>query len=542
MDGEAASSCEASEKDQKLEVNMKNERTQNAARNITFGVLLQVYRILVPFATRTVMIYLMGVQYLGLHSLFASILQVLNLAELGVGSAMVYSMYKPIAEDDQQTICALMNLYRTYYRAIGLIIGAAGLLLTPLVPKLIKGDLPPELNVYILYWMNLATTCLSYWLFAYKRAILSAHQREDVASKVSIIIDTLQYGLQILVLYTTHNYYAYLMIALTAQALTNVFTAAAAKRFYPQYSPRGQLPPKEVKKITNRIRDLFTGKLGGVVLSSADSIVISSFLGLTFLAVYQNYNFIMTAVINILNVVFSSCMAGIGNSIVTESESKNYRDFSKFSFLMSWVSGLCACCFLNLYQPFIELWVGKDLMLPMQVVICFCIYFYLYEIYRVINIYKDAAGLWHEDRFRPLVTAMANLGMNLLSVRYLGIYGVILSTVLSWVFIGYPWVLHNLFSTLFRRTYLRKYLGQLLYNALVSVLACVLSYLVCSLIQGNLWLVLLIRAVVCVVLPNVVFLVFYHNRTEFFESVILVDKMTRHLFHLERIFFRFLSQ
>ena len=128
----------------------KIERTKNASRNIFFGVILKTYQILVPFLMRTAMIYLMGVQYLGLNSLFTSVLQVLNLAELGVGSAMVYSMYKPIAEDDDTTICALMKLYRTYYRVIGLVIAVVGCALTPFIPHLIKSDVPAGINIYIL--------------------------------------------------------------------------------------------------------------------------------------------------------------------------------------------------------------------------------------------------------------------------------------------------------------------------------------------------------------------------------------------------------
>ena len=177
----------------------KIERTKNATRNIIFGVILKAYQIIVPFLMRTAMIYLMGVQYLGLNSLFTSILQVLNLAELGVGSAMIYSMYKPIAEDDNATICALMKLYKTYYRIIGLVIAVIGCALTPFIPKLISGDVPDNLNIYLLYLLNLGATVLSYWLYAYKNCILQAHQRVDIVSKVSLVTSTIQYALQLLV-------------------------------------------------------------------------------------------------------------------------------------------------------------------------------------------------------------------------------------------------------------------------------------------------------------------------------------------------------
>ena len=172
-------------------------RTKNATRNLMFGVLSKAQQIFIPFLMRTIMIYFLGIQYLGLNSLFTSVLSVLNLAELGVGSAMVFSMYKPIAENDKTTICALMRLYRIYYRIIGAVILVAGLCLLPFIPKLIKGPVPPDMNVYILYLLNLLTTVFTYWLFAYKNSILTAHQRRDIRSKISLTTMMIRYGLQI---------------------------------------------------------------------------------------------------------------------------------------------------------------------------------------------------------------------------------------------------------------------------------------------------------------------------------------------------------
>ena len=130
---------------------MKIQRTQNATRNVAVGVALRLYQMIGPFILRTVMIYVLGMPYVGLNSLFTSILQVLNLAELGVGSAMVYSMYRPIAEDNEKKICMLMKLYRIYYRVIGGVICALGLVIIPILPKLISGDVPADINIYILY-------------------------------------------------------------------------------------------------------------------------------------------------------------------------------------------------------------------------------------------------------------------------------------------------------------------------------------------------------------------------------------------------------
>ena len=242
----------------------------------------------------------------------------LNLAELDVGSAMVYSMYKSIAEDDDTTICALMKLYRTYYRGIGLVMASVECALTPCIPHLIKSDVPAGINIYILYLLNLGATVLSYWLFAYKNSILSAHQRTDVVSKVTLVTSTIQHGLQLFVLRAFHNYYFYVIAMLATQALTNIVTAVCADKLYPQFRPGGQVDKVQVQRINQRIRDLFTSRIGGIIYDSADTIVISAFLGLTILAVYQNYFYILNAINGLIAVVFQACMAGIGSSIVME--------------------------------------------------------------------------------------------------------------------------------------------------------------------------------------------------------------------------------
>lgn len=153
---------------------MKLEKTKNARRNILFGILNKVITMFLPFVVRSVIIYALSAEYLGLNSLFSSILQVLNLTELGFSSAMVYSMYKPIAENDDETICALLNFYRKIYFIIGCIVLSLGLLLLPFLDKLINGDVPDNINIYILYLCYLVNTVLSYMMFAYRSSLLNA--------------------------------------------------------------------------------------------------------------------------------------------------------------------------------------------------------------------------------------------------------------------------------------------------------------------------------------------------------------------------------
>ncbi len=498
-------------------------RKKNATRNIIFGTCLKLYQIVVPFLMRTIMIYFMGVQYLGLNSLFTSVLQVLNLAELGVGSAMVYSMYKPVAEHDNNTICALMGLYRKYYRIIGMVVLAAGCVIIPFVPHLIKSDVPEGINIYVLYVMNLLATVFTYWLYAYKNSILQAYQRNDIVSKVTIITDTIKYILQIFTIVFLKNYYMYVLVLILLQIASNIITAAVVTRMYPEYRCRGSLPKEEVAQINSRIRDLFTSKIGAVIVNSADTVVISAFLGLTVLAIYQNYFFIISSVIAFIAVVFNSCTAGIGNSIIVETKEKNYNDFKKFTFLIAWIAGFCTVCIVCLMQPFMNIWMNgnEKLMLGMSEVVCFCIYFFVYEIQQLLLTYKDAAGMWHEDKYRPLVTALTNLALNIIMVQFFGLYGVLLSTVISIIFIGMPWLFYNLFTVLFKRN-AAKYVIRVVYYTVITIVISIITYSVCSLVPFTGIAELIVKLIICIIVPNLLFFATLFKFEEFGQVKALV--------------------
>lgn len=506
---------------------MQESRVGNAGRNVIFGMLLRGYQILMPFLMRTAIMYYMGKEYLGLNSLFGSVLFVLNLAELGVGSAMVYSMYQPIVDGDKKEICALLKLYRRYYRIIGLLIAVAGLVLMPFIPMLIKAGVPSDISVYVVYLLNLLCTVMSYWLFAYKNSLLTAHQRTDIASKVMLATNTVQYLLQLFVVIKFQDYYAYLIVSIVTQVCTNIITAYWAKKMYPDYNPEGELPAERVKGINGKIKDLFTMKLGVVLVSSVDSITVSAFLGLAVLGIYGNYTQILTAAFNVVKVVFDSCTAGIGNSILTETSEKNFADLKKLTFIVMWLTGFCSVWLLCLFQPFMLLWTGsEDNLFGYTTVICFVLYFFLDRVMQLLITYKDAAGIWHEDRFRPIVTALVNVVLNIILIQFIGINGVIISTILSILLVGVPWILHNLFTVLFKRS-MREYVGRLIFYAVVTIVVCVVCAVLCGMIADTGIGTLMLKALICVVVANVLYFLAFFRTKEFGQAMEIVRRILK---------------
>lgn len=493
-------------------------RTKNAIRNIIFGFINKVVVLLGPFIIRTVIIQQLGSEYLGLSSLFTSILQVLNLTELGFSSAVIFSMYKPIAEKDTDTICALMNLYKKIYRVIGCIILVVGCLVTPFIGNLIKGSYPNDINIYILYLMYLFNTAITYFLFAYKSALLTAHQRNDIISNVNTIVFLIQYVVQAIVLIIFKNYYIYLLITTISHILNNIICAIRANKLYPEYIPKGNLN-KEIKDdIKKRVKGLLITRICQTTRNSLDSIFISTFIGLNMVTIYSNYYLLMSSIIGVIGIISTSVVSGIGNSIVTETVDKNYKDMNKFNYIYMWFSGWCTICLACLYQPFMKIWMGTEYMFEYGVVILFCIYFYALKMGDVRAMYSDAKGLWWENRYRAIAESIANVILNFVLGKLFGIYGIICGTLISLLIINFGYGSQILFKFYFGSKRIFEYFKNHFIYLLITLVIAVITYFVCSFVKLEGIPELIVKGIICVIIPNILYLLVYFKTNRFKEA------------------------
>lgn len=322
------------------------------------------------------------------------------------------------------------------------------------------------------------------------------------------------------------NYYYYVVSVLITQILNNVATAIISRKAFPQYRPTGALPKQMIKEINGKIRDLFTSKLGYTIVSSADTIVISAFLGLTILAKYQNYYFILSSIIGFVAIVYSSITAGVGNSMLTKSLEQNYKEFEVFTLLVSWVSGICISCFLALYQPFMMVWMGKDMLLDFSMVIMFCIYFWVYEIVMMISVYKDAGGIWHEDRYRPLISGIVNLILNVILVKFIGLYGVVLSTILSVLFISAPWIIKNVFKLIFKSSP-KKYVLKLCWNTLWIFISASVSFFASLVIKVGGFVTIIGKGIIAFSVFNLIFVTVIKRDENYDKALAMLLKVAR---------------
>lgn len=494
------------------------ERTKNAVRNASFGIAEKVVTIVLPFIVRTVLIKKLGAEYLGLNSLFTSILSVLNMTELGFSSAIVFSMYKPIAEDDIRTINALLRFYKTIYRIIGVIIFTVGVILIPFLPKLINGTYPSDIDLTIIYLVYLLNTSISYWLFSYKSSLLTAYQRDDLISKINMVVSCVLYILQIILLLTIENYYIYVFVIPIFTVANNIGIAYITKKLFPQYIPEGNLKSEIKKDIREKINGLMIGKACSVSRNAFDSIFVSMFLGLTETAIYNNYYYISTSVTAVMIVVTNAMIGGIGNSVALESQSKNYSDLIRIDFLYMWIAGWFTCCLFCLYQPFMIIWVGESMLLPLSCVILFCIYFYALKTGDIRTMYTTTNGLWWQNRYRALLEAFSNVTLNYFLGKYLGIFGIVLATVITIVLINFLYGSQLIFKYYFTEQSKKTYFGNHLMYFGVTVINCCVVYLICFRIPNSM-LFFMVKMLICTIFPNIIYW-FAYNKTKVFKDAI----------------------
>ncbi|MCR5751128.1 MAG: oligosaccharide flippase family protein [Kiritimatiellae bacterium] len=470
---------------------MKLDFAKNARRNFVASAVNGGIRLLFPFLNRTLFLWLLGPEYLGLNGLFGSILGVLMLAELGFGTAVVCSMYKPVADDDRELICAYLCFYRKVYRCVGAAIFAIGLCLLPFLRNLVHGDVPPDVDLHILYLIHLVNTSASYFLFAYRGSVLGAHHRNDVVTNIRTATSVVQYVVVFVVLLATHNYYHYVLATVAFTVLHNVLLVKESRRLFTDIEPRGVLPEENRRRVVSDVKSIFLHKVGGVISYSTDNVVVSAFLGLVAVAAYGNYYYVVASVSGLVAAVYSSMTGGFGNKIYTETKESNFRLFMRMNRLTLLAVLACAILMAGLFEPFIKLWTKGDPALVRHALtpLLMVFYFYVNQSRQTLLTFKSAAALWRQDRWKPIVAGALNLSLNISFVIFLPdaykLDGVILSTIVSVVFVQVPWESHVVFTEFFGSREARVYWRQQAVFAVAAIVLCAMAWRVSRLVCSN---------------------------------------------------------
>ena len=518
-------------------VHENSGRIKNTKRNIVYGLLQFAVSQALPFIVRTILIYRFGAEYLGLNSLFTSILGVLSLMDFGLGNAIVYSMYKPIAAGDTEQICAHLAYYRRIYYFIGLAILATGLAVMPFLKDLIKDpSMPGDLNIYVCYLIFLIDTVISYLLYGYLTAVPTAFQRRDILSRVDMAVSFFSCVAKSIILLLSTNFYLYLLAMPAIVVIRNLITAFVVRKRFPDIKCRGTISLEQKNDLKRKVSGLLINRLTGTSRNTIDSLCISAFIGLSMTGMYSNYYFVMSSVLSCGTMICHSMLASVGNSIVVENIEKNYLDMRKFDFIFMNVVSWATVCMLCLYQPFIQIWVKEEMMLDMSVAIGFCMYFFIMESGAIQWLYHQGAGLWWECRYIMIGEAVANVVLNIALCKVLGVFGIVLATVITVSVTNFILCPRSLFKHYFKNGKLKEYCIDHISYLTTMVLTAGTSWGVCSYLLpmsmvgnsvGSNILVLGGRLMICTVLSIVLFWLIWHRSERYIKALHWVKKMVK---------------
>lgn len=495
---------------------MDNSRTKKSIRNTIVALVEQGIYTVMSFLCRTVFIYSLGKTYLGFSGLFSDILTLLSLAELGVGTAILYSMYKPTAKGDYKQVAALLNLYKKVYNTIGVIITVVGFALIPFLKYLISDipDMPEIPLIYILYLLN---TTASYF-FIYKKSILITDQKSYIASLTYICTTTLQNLLQIIFLLMTHNFIIYLLIQIACTLANNIIISAYVDRHYSylkQYKDQ-QLCKEDKQVIYNNVKAMFVSKISSAVVTSTDNLLISKFVSTIVLGLYSNYTLFTTMLRTILSKIFEALTGSVGNLVALESSDKVYNTFRKIWFVNFWLVSFSCAGLFALVNPFIILWVGESYLLEERVVFIVCLNLYMRLIRNTFLTFNDTYGMFKQLKPKCVAEAIINLTVSLLFVvpMKMGIYGVLLGTFVSNITTNFwyePYLLFKKFGVSLKEYFLL--FGE--YILLTAISAGTMFWVCNYVITLSGWIGFILKVAVTCICINMFYIVVFVRTDEF---------------------------
>jgi len=483
-------------------------RSLNTIKNMYVSLIFHSLNIVLTFVCRTVFIKLLATEYLGLSGLFTNILSVLSLSELGIGNAIIINLYKPLAEKNENAICKYMNFYCRAYRVIGCFILLFGLVSMPFLEHMVKTSVEIP-NIELIYFLFVTNSAVSYFC-AYKRTILTADQKEYINTVNRNVFLIIQNIFQIIVLILTNSYVLYVCVMVLCTILSNIRIMSIANKKYPYLNTnKTKLNSDEIKELIKSLKAILYHKAGNTILNSTDNIIISVILGVYWVGLYSNYSMIIGVVTTFALIVFSACSASIGNFNAVESNEKVFKMFKVVSFIGFWIYGFCSICFLILFQPFIELWIGNQYKLDNITLLIIVVAFFLKGIINITTTFLDVTKLFIKTRMIPWIMAGINLIISIILAKNIGLVGVFVGTVVSYVLTEFwinPYVLCKYkFNVKFY-----VYLKFMIYHLLVILLVGIVAYSVVGNIEN-----FVIKTVLTVVLAGFLPVLCYYKTDEF---------------------------
>lgn len=493
-------------------------RINNTGKNFIFSVVSSIVTSVTSFISRTIFIQTIGITYLGANGLFTNILSMLSLTELGLGSAIAFSLYAPLANKDTETIKSLMRFYKKAYQIIAMVILVLGLALMPFLDYLIKdpGGIQHIPFIYIVFLFN---TVVSY-LFTYKTTLVVADQHNYILTNMITVINIISVVVQSLSLLLFKNYFVYLILGAVINTVQWFWINHRIFKEYPYLRDKNVSPLDhgEKNRIATNVKAMVFHKLGELCINQTDNIIISSFISIAAVGIYNNYYMLIAIINKFAQSIFGSATASFGNLIATETPEKKYEVFKRYNFLGFWVFGWTGICLYELLTPFVQLWLGNDFVVDNLTLALVMINYYLVGMRVTIGNVKMAAGLYAQDQWVPIVQALINLVVSIVGAIHMGLAGVFLGTVVSGLAIPCwyrPMIVYRHTFERSSKDYFITYIKYLFVVLLSLSLVELINIFVVDILVTDLYLAFILKMFVCAIVPNALICSIFFRTDEF---------------------------
>lgn len=496
-------------------------KTYNSKLNVIIGLICQLITTILTFITKTIFIKLLGENYLGINSLFANILSVLSLVELGFGNALLFGLYKPLADNDRKKISALINFYKKVYNIIFIIVLLLGFSMIPILKYII--NLPVEMdNIYLYYILFVINTAASY-IWIYKSSLINADQKSYIIKIYSLLMNILQLLLQILILILTHNYFLYLIIMICCTIINNCIISFRANKMYPYIKSNEKLQKKDIKDIIKNVKSMFIYKISAVIVNNTDNILISLLVGTIYVGFYSNYYMIINMLLLFINVIYSSLYSSIGNLNAENDNDKKVNVFFALNSLTYILIGTCTICIYFLCHDFIYIWIGEKYLLSQLILIAIVINFYTQGILNPVWVFRDTTGLFNDVRLCSVLTCVLNLGLSIVLGKFYGIFGIIIATSISRLLTNFWYHPYKLFKNIFKIPSKKYFLKQVYQIFVIIVLIVMINFINQRLSYELNIYIFAVKAIIIFIL-SLLFIVLSQIKTNEFKYLLKIIK------------------
>lgn len=494
--------------------NKAENRTNKSMRNITYGIIEKIVILLLTFVRRKLFIMYIGVEFLGINGLFTEILGMLSMADLGLGTAMAYSFYKPLAEKDTKKISALITFYKKLYNYIALAVAIIGVALVPFLKYIVNTD--KDISHLTLYYLIFLSNTVVSYLFVYKSSIISADQKGYLISSYSVWVNVGKLIVQTIFLVLTKNYVVYIIMDVVGTVVNNFIISYNANKYYPYIKKKVQLDKTERKSIIANLKSVFIYKVSSVFMNSTDNTIISMLIGTVWVGYCSNYTTVTVNITAFVTIIFTAITPSIGNLVVQSEPKKRYAVFSLMQMVSFCLAGIFTACVYVEINDLVTLWIGKKFIIDNIIVISLLINFYLGISLQPLWSYRSGTGLYNQTRYVMFICAIINVALSIILGKIMGVSGIFFASFISKI-LTYVWYEpYLLFKQYFNSSSIRYYIEQII-NLLLTIMCIIVSLKITSWINEVTVLNLFIKLIITGLISSVIFLIRYIWTKEFKE-------------------------